>query len=37
MSKLQAFADDKIDVNQNLKVVLETVGNIVRQGETSGY
>ena len=36
-SKFKAFADDKIDVTQKLKFVLEMVENIVGKGENAGY
>ena len=36
-SKLKAFADDKINVNKNLKFVLERIENIVGKGENAGY
>ena len=36
-SKLKAFADDKINVTEILKFVLETVENIVGKGENAGY
>ena len=36
-SKLKAFADDKINVTQNLKFVLEREENIVGKGENAGY
>ena len=35
--KLQAFADDKSNVTQNLKFVLGRVENIVGKGENAGY
>ena len=35
-SKLKAFADDKINVNENLKVGLERVENIEGKGENAG-
>ena len=34
---LKAFADDKINVNKNLKFVLGRVENIVGKGENAGY
>ena len=37
MSKLKAFAGDKIDVTEKLKFVLERVENIVGKGENAGY
>ena len=36
-SKLKAFADDKINVTQKLKVSLESVENIVGKAENAGY
>ena len=36
-SKLKPFADNKIDVNKNLKFVLGRVENIVGKGENTGY
>ena len=36
-SKLKAFADNKINVNKNLKFVLERIENIVGKGENAGY
>ena len=36
-SKLKAFADDKINVTEKLKVVLGRVENIVGKGENAGY
>ena len=36
-SKLEAFADDKINVNQKLKFVLGRIENIVGKGENAGY
>ena len=36
-SKLEAFADDKINVAEKLKIVLERVEKIVRKGENAGY
>ena len=35
-SKLKAFADDKINVNQKLKFDLGKVENIVGKGENAG-
>ena len=35
--KLKAFADDKINVIEKLKFVLERVENIVGKGENAGY
>ena len=37
LSKLKAFADDKINVTEKLKLVLGTGGNIVGKGENAGY
>ena len=36
-SKLKAFADDKINVTEKLKLILERVENIVGKGENAGY
>ena len=36
-SKLKAFADDKINVTEKLKFLLEMVENIVQKGENAGY
>ena len=36
-SKLKAFADDKINVIENLKFVLGWVENIVGKGENAGF
>ena len=36
-SKFKAFADDKINVNEQLKFALGRVKNIVRKGENVGY
>ena len=36
-SKLKAFADDKINVNQKLKSVLAWVENFVGKEENAGY
>ena len=36
-SKLKAFADDKINVNQKLKFNMGKVENIVENGENAGY
>ena len=35
--KLRAFADDKINVTQNIKRVFHMIENIVRKGENAGY
>ena len=35
--KLKAFADDKINVTEKLKFVLERQENIVGKGENTGY
>ena len=37
LPKLKAFADDKINVTQNLKFALGRVENIVGKGENAGY
>ena len=37
LSKLKAFADDKINENEKLKFVLGRVENIVGKGENAGY
>ena len=37
LSKLNAFANDKSNVTQNLKFVLGRVENIVGKGENAGY
>ena len=36
-SKSKSFADDKINVTQNLKFVMGRVENIVGKGENAGY
>ena len=36
-SKLKAFTDDKIKVNEKLKFGLRRIENIVRKGENAGY
>ena len=36
MTKLKAFADDIIKVNEKLKFVFERVENIVGKGENAG-
>ena len=36
-SKLKAFADNKIEVNENLKFALGRVEKIVGKGENAGY
>ena len=36
-SKLKAFADDKINVNEVLKISFGRVENIVGRGENAGY
>ena len=36
-SKLKAFADDKKNVTERLKFVLERVENILGKGENAGY
>ena len=37
LSKLKAFADENLDVNEKLKFALERVENIVGKGENAGY
>ena len=37
LSKLKAFADDKINVTEKLKVVLERVETWWEKGENAGY
>ena len=37
LSKLKAFTDDKVNVNENLKTVFGRVENIVGKGENAGY
>ena len=36
-SKLKAFADDNLNVNQRLKFALGRVENLVGKGENAGY
>ena len=36
-SKFKAFAENKIYVTENLKIILGRVQNIVGKGENSGY
>ena len=36
-SKLKAFADDKLNVTQNIKVVFHRIENIVGKEENAGY
>ena len=36
-SRLKSFADDKINLNEKLKLVLERIENIVWEGETASY
>ena len=36
-SKLKVFADDKLNVTENLKLVLGRVENIIGKGENAGY
>ena len=36
-SKMKAFADDKMNLNENLKCVLGRIENIVAKGEKAGY
>ena len=35
--KWKALADDKINVTENLKLVLERVENVIGKGENAGY
>ena len=37
LSKLKAFADDKINVTQKMKIKLGRVENIVGKGENAGH
>ena len=37
LSKLKAFADDKINETQKLRYILEWIENIVGKGENAGY
>ena len=37
LSKLKAFADDKLNVTQNIKVVFHRIENIVGKEENAGY
>ena len=37
LHKLKAFADDKLNVTQNVKLVLHKIENIVRKEENAGY
>ena len=37
LSKLKAFADNKINVTEKLKLLLEMVENIMKKGENAGY
>ena len=37
LSKLKAFADDKLNVPEKLKFILRRVENIVGKGENAGY
>ena len=37
LSKWKAFADDKINVTEKLKLVLGRIENIVGKGENAGY
>ena len=34
---MKAFADDKLNVTQNIKIVFRRVENIVEKGENAGY
>ena len=36
-SKLKAFADDKLNVTQNIKVVFHGIENMVEKEENAGY
>ena len=37
LSKVKAFADDKSNVTQNIKVVFHRIENIVEKEENAGY
>ena len=37
LSKLKAFADDKLNITQNIKVVFHRIKNIVGKEENAGY
>ena len=37
LPKLKAFADDKLNVTQNIKVVFHRIENIVEKEENAGY
>ena len=37
LTKLKAFADNKINVTEKLKFVLDVVENIMGKGENAGY
>ena len=37
LPKLKAFADDKLNVTQNIKVVFHRIENIVGKEEKAGY
>ena len=37
LPKLKAFADDKINVTENIKVVFHRIGNIAGNEENAGY
>ena len=37
LPKLKAFADDKLNVTQNVKVVFHRIENIVGKEENAGY
>ena len=37
LSKLEAVADDKLNVTQNIKVVFHRIENIVEKEENAGY
>ena len=37
MSKVNAFADDKLDIAQNINFDFQRIENIVGNGENAGY
>ena len=37
LPKLKAFADEKLNVTQNIKVVFHRIENIVEKEENAGY
>ena len=37
LPKVEGFADDKLNVTQNIKVVCHTIENIVGREENAGY